>query len=396
MKRLISIFFLFVLSLSPLVAQEKVDLFGYFEPQYMGISIQNNYYQLFSNKLRVDLKWGPLDNITFAANFDFITYHGKTDWYLLDFFPPHVTEAIPEDLKPVYMIPLTNRIFLDNAYLKLAFKQFDITVGKQQISLGTGNVWNPIDLFNIRDPIDPTYEQPGQNAMRLDVPVGNATTLSALYAPEDDWKSSARMLQLKTRIARFDLNIVAIERIWMYHDFTQFDFVKMNFPEHPEKRQLLGFTTAGEILGIGIWAEFAYNWLENSDNFYGLVAGLDYTFDFQTYILFEYFRNTIGKTDPMDFTINDWMRAMFSEQKSLAQDQLYVLAQHPVTDLMTLSLSSIISLSDGSFIFVPTLEYSLSDNVDIFAYLNLNVGKEGTQYDKNLGKGGMIRARIYF
>ncbi|MCJ7579033.1 MAG: hypothetical protein MUP98_00690 [Candidatus Aminicenantes bacterium] len=398
MKRTRSAFIFIFLALisSPLTAQDKVDLFGYFEPQFMGVSLQNQFYQLFSNKLRVDLKWGPLDNITFAANFDFITYHGKTEWNILDFLPSQITDVVPEDLRSIYVIPFSNRPFLDNAYLKLAFKHFDITVGKQQISLGTGNVWNPTDIINIKDPIDPTYEQPGQNALRLDVPLGDSTTFSTLYSPDDEWESSAKMVQLKSRISRFDFTLVAIEKTWLFHDYTQFDFGLMNFPELPEKRQLLGFSTAGEILGIGIWAEFAYNWMENTDDFYELVTGFDYTFDFQTYVLVEYFRNSLGRTDKADYSLNDWMRLMVSEQKAIAKDQLYALAQHPVTDLMSLGLSTIYNITDGSFVLVPTLEYSLSDNVDIFAYLNLNVGKEGTQYDKSLGRGGMIRARIYF
>jgi len=396
MKRFVSIIILLLLSLSPLAAQDKVDLFGYYEPQFMGISIQNQFYQLFSNKLRVDLKWGPLNNITFAANFDFITYHGKSEWNLLEYLPPRVTAAIPEILQSVYVIPLSNRIFLDNAYLKLAFKHFDITAGKQQISLGTGNVWNPTDIFNIKDPVDPTYEQTGQNALRLDVPITDSTTFTALYSPDDEWKNSAKMVQLKSRIAHFDLTIVAIEKTWLFHDYMQFDFDLMNFPELPEKRQLLGFSTAGEILGMGIWAEFAYNWMDTIDDFYELVTGLDYTFDFQTYVLVEYYRNSLGKTDYLDYDLNDWMRMMVSEQKAVARDQFYALAQHPVTDLMNLGLSTIFCITDGSFVLVPTLEYSLSDNVDIFAYLNLNVGREGRQYDKSLGRGGMIRARIYF
>ena len=31
-------------------------------------------------------------------------------------------------------------------------------MGKQQISLGTGYVWNPTDVFNIKELFDPTYE----------------------------------------------------------------------------------------------------------------------------------------------------------------------------------------------------------------------------------------------
>jgi hypothetical protein len=396
MKKTTIFLILSILSLSPLAAQDRVDLFGYYEPQMMGAALKDQFLQLFSNKLRVDLKWGPLDNVTFAANFDFLTYHGKKEWNILDFLPSTVTGVIPEELKPLYVIPFSDRIFLDNAYLKLAFKGFDLTVGKQQISLGTGYVWNPTDVFNIKDPLDPTYEQPGHNALRIDLPLGTSYTVTALYSPDDEWKSSSKMIQFKGRISRFDYSLLAIEKTWRFHDYTQFDFDSLSFLELPEKRQLLGISTAGEIFGVGVWAEFAYNWMEISEDFSELVAGLDYTFDFQTYVMAEYYRNTLGKTDFMNYDLNDWMRLMASEQKAIARDQLYALVQHPVADFINIGASCVTNLSDGSFVLVPTLFYNFSDNVDIIAYLNVNFGKEGTNFAKDLGSGGMIRVRIYF
>jgi hypothetical protein len=310
--------------------------------------------------------------------------------------PISTSSGVPEELKPLYVIPFSDRIFLDNAYLKLAFKSFDLTVGKQQISLGTGYVWNPADVFNIKDPLDPTYEQPGHNALRIDLPLGTSYTVTALYSPDDEWKSSSKMIQFKGRISRFDYSLLAIEKTWRFHDYTQFDFDSLSFLELPEKRRLLGISTAGEIFGVGVWAEFAYNWMEISDDFSELVAGLDYTFDFQTYVMAEYYRNTLGKTDFMDYNLNDWMRLMASEQKAIARDQLYALVQHPVADFINIGASCVTNLSDGSFVLVPTLFYNFSDNMDIIAYLNINFGKEGTSYAKDLGSGGMIRARIYF
>jgi hypothetical protein len=131
-------------------------------------------------------------------------------------------------------------------------------------------------------------------------------------------------------------------------------------------------------------------------NFTELVAGWDYTFDFQTYVMMEYYRNTLGKTRAEDYILNDWMRLLSSEQKAIARDQIYVMASHPATDLLNTTLSAIYSLSDGSFVLIPMLEYSFSDNVVIMAYLNINFGKEGTSYARNQGSGGMIRARVYF
>ncbi len=396
MKKGISLLIFLFLCLSPICAQEKVELFGYFETQIMGARINSHFYQLYTNKLRVDLKSRIAENITFAANFDFITYHGKTEWNILDFLAPSVTSTVSLGMESFYVLKFSDRKFLDNAYIKLAIKSIDLTFGKQQISLGTGYVWNPTDVFNIKDVLDPTYEQPGHNALRLDVTLGSSYTLTALYSPEDSWRNSAKLIQFKGRVSHFDYTLIAIEKLWRFHDYSQFDWSNMNFLELPEKRQLLGGSLAGELLGLGVWAEYGYNIMEYSKDFSELVIGSDYTFDFQTYLMIEYYRNTLGKTDYKKYDINDWMRLFAAEQKAISRDQVYAFIQHPVTDLLSLGLSSIYSISDNSLALVPTLNYSLSENMDVMAYLNFNLGKEGKAFSKSQGNGGLIRARIYF
>jgi len=396
MKKWISLLVFALLFSSSLYTQDKLEIFGYFESQIMGTEVKNEFLQLFSNKLRVDLKSNLSKNITFAANFDYITFHGKTEWNILDFLAPSVVSEVPEGMETFYILPFSDRTFLDNAYIKIAFKPFDLIVGKQQISPGTGYVWNPTDVFNVKDYLDPTYEQPGHNAIRLDIPLGTSYTLTTLFSPDENWEDSAKMIQLKGRISHFDYSLIAIEKAWRFHDYTQFDTDSMNFLELPEKRQLLGVSTAGELLGLGVWAEYAFNNMETTKNFYELVLGADYTFDFQTYVMVEYYRNTLGKTQHEDYTLNDWMRLMATEQKAISRDQVYVFIQHPVTDLLTAGISSIYNISDDSLALIPTLNYSLSDNVDIFAYLNLNFGAEGKAFAKNLGNGGLIRIRVYF
>ncbi|MCJ7682011.1 MAG: hypothetical protein MUP70_14880 [Candidatus Aminicenantes bacterium] len=396
MKTRMGLFLLILLGSLPTFAQDKVELFGYFESTAMGAVIQGKFTPLVTNKLRVDLKSSLTDNITFAANFDYITYHGHKEWNILDFMASSIADSVPEDLKPIYVIPFSDRTFLDNAYLKLSLKAFDLTVGKQQISLGTGYVWNPTDVFNIKDPLDPTYEQPGHNALRVDVALGNNTTLTALASPDETLDDSGKMIQLKGRLLHFDFTLIAVETVWRFHDYTAFDFDRMTFVETPEKRQLLGGSLVGELLGMGVWTEYGYNWMETSRDFYELVVGGDYTFDFQTYIMVEYYRNSLGKTRFSDYDLNDWMRLYAQEQKAIFRDQIFALVQHPVSDFISAGLSSLISLTDGSFALVPTLNISLSSNTELTAYFNINFGEEGTGFGKNTGSGGLIRLRVYF
>ncbi len=387
---------LIFLLMPSLAAQDKVELFGYYESQLLGTGLKGKFYQLFTNKLRVDLKSDLSDSITLAANFDYIHYMGKTEWDVLDFLSDDLVSTVPEEMRAFYVIAFANETFLDNAYIRFSFKPFDLTVGKQQISLGTGYVWNPTDVFNIKDVLDPTYEQPGHTAIRLDIPLGSMYTLTALYSPQETWDQSTKLVQLKGNISHFDYYLIAVERVWPFSDYTEFDPETMNFADVSENRKMLGGSTVGELLGLGVWGEYAYNWMAKSDDFYELVVGADYTFDFQTYVMMEYYRNTLGKSAYKDYDINDWMRFLAAEQKSICRDQAYVFVQHPATDLLNVGLQTIYCISDNSLAFVPTLGYSISDNVEIYAYLSFNLGKEGTVYGKNMGKGGLLRLRAYF
>jgi len=395
MKRIILLISLWAMAL-PLRPGISPEIFGYLETQASGAAINGELYFINTNKLRLDLKSKISEKITFQANLNLKTFHGKEIWNIPDFLPAHISSQIPAELLPLYSVQFADEIKLDNAWLKMGFKKFDLIVGKQQISLGTGYVWNPLDVFNIKDVLDPTYEQPGHNAFRIDIPLGSTSSLTGLFSPEDSMSESAKLVRLKTRISHFDLILMAIEKQWKFSNFDKFDFQSSSFGGISEKRRVLGAAVAGELLGIGLWAEAAWNRMEVTENFSEIVAGMDYTFDFQTHVMAEYYRNSRGRTHPSQYDLNDYMRVYMSELKSMARDQLYVMATHPVSDLMTLSAASIICLSDGSASIVPSFTYNLADNVDITGYLNINTGKQNELYAWDSGSGGLIRIRAYF
>jgi len=308
------IFSVFIIQ-APAISQQ-VEVFGYFEPQLMGAKIGSDFYQLSSNKLRVDLQLKASDNVSFGANFDYITYHGKTEWNILKFLPESVAAEAPTlnyfgyEMNP-YILPYENKHFLDNAFVKLTFKYADFTIGKQQLSMGTGYVWNPTDVFNKKDIIDPTYEQPGHNAFRVDLPIKNDFGITAIYAPTEDWKYTDVLLKLKGRISHFDFSLLGIQKQWNYTDARIIDPIAMNFYQMNTKRHILGADLVGELLGLGVWGEYAYNKVTVSNDeldtyretlfksflmsassvlptlmkikkgYYELVLGMDYTFDFR-------------------------------------------------------------------------------------------------------------------
>jgi len=368
---------------------QKVDVFGYFEPQYMGVYRERGYQQLQSNKLRVDLKSHPGENVEFGANFDFILYHGKLDWNFLDYIPRRLTREIPAEMRKAYRFTYGDRIFLDNAYLHIYFASLDLLVGKQQISLGTGYVWNPTDVFNFKDLLDPTYEQPGHNALRMDCPLSQLFTLLVLYSPEADWRNSTKLLSLRGRWGHFDFSGIGIETQWIVNDYYTFTATQ-------KRRRLVGGDFAGELLGLGLWGEGAYNFIQQGKDFWELVGGGDYTFDSGLYLMVEIYHHSLAKSDHREYDLNDWLRFFYQEQKSITRDQVYWLVQYPATDLLKVGGSALVSLSDGSVALVPTILYSLYENLELVLIGNINLGKEGTAYGKNQGHSLLLRGRVYF
>ena len=382
----------FIVSLWTINAEAApVELFGYYEWQFMGASPKNTTLLLNTNKLRVDLQRKIGSNVEIGANFDYLNYSGTTTINALDFLPDWITNDIPDTSRISYEYTYRDRSFLDNAYVRMRFHSVDVTMGRQQISLGTGYAFNPTDVFNFKDLMDPTYEQPGHNALRLDVPLGHAFSLVALYAPEAVWENSGKLLRLKGRWGHFDFSIIGTETQW----------ILTHYPEPGSyvaflKRRLVGGDFAGELLGLGVWAEGAYNFVKESKDFRELLVGGDYTFDSELYLMLEFYHHSLAKSDYRKYDLNDWLRFFYQEQKSLTRDQVYCLIQYPVTDLLKIGGSTLISLSDGSIALVPNVLYSFHENVEFTFIGNINVGKEGKAYGSNQGHSLFLRSRVYF
>ena len=389
MKRIYITAFISLLLCTNIYAQ--VDIYGYFEPQYTGIYTNENYYQFQSNKLRVDLKSTAINNVEFGADVIYLLYFGVKSWNILDFLPDRVTSSIPPEMYPLYQFTYGDSFYLDNVYVRLANYRFALTVGKQQISLGTGYFSNPIDVFNVKDALDPTYEQPGHNAVRMDIYFANRLGLMAMYTPiEWDWQNSGKLLRFKVGLGHFDFSIIGYQYQYTITDFYTFEVTE-------QRRRLIGGDFVGELFGLGVWAEGCYNFMENDDdNFYEILVGSDYTFESGLYTMLEYHHNSLGKTDHTEYDLNDWMRFFVGETKTISQDQVYGLIQYPVADLIMIGGSTVFSISDQSFALVPMIYYSIFENVDLTLMFNIYIGVEGKVFSGSLGNGGFLRAQVYF
>lgn len=380
---------IFNLLVMPNANAEEVDIFGYFEPQFIYLYQDGKSYQMNSDKLRVDLQ-SSVSNVEFGADLIYNLYFGKKSWNMLDFFSSEIVEEIPPEMRSYFSITFNDTLYLDNVYVRMSGSRIACTFGKQQISLGTGYFSNPVDVFNLKDALDPTYEQTGHNAARLDIMLRDRTNVMFLYSPiAGDWKNSGKLFRLKMGLGHFDFVLTG-------HEFQDelTDFYSASVTN--ERRRLLGFEFVGELVGLGVWGEAAYNLMETSDDFYEFLIGTDYTFESGLYVLLEYHRNERGKTKYEDYNINDWLRFYLGESKTICRDQIYGMVSYPLTDLINLQFLSIFSVNDGSVAVVPVIDYNIFENVDLNIMGNIYTGSEGKVYSSKLGNGVIVRGRAYF
>ncbi len=385
------IFFVVVscFSIIPYANAEELDIFGYFEPQYVLLYRNGESYQLNSDKLRVDLQHS-VSGVEFGADLIYTLYYGKKNWNALDFFPDGIKSEVPEGMQSYFLFSFNDTLYLDNTYVKMSNSRVSCTFGKQQFSPGTGYFSNPVDVFNSKDALDPTYEQTGHNGGRMDIMFSSRTNLMFLYSPiEGDWTNSGKLLRFKIGLGHFDFTLSGYEFREQLTDFYSLSVIN-------QRRRLVGCEFVGQLFGLGVWGEGAYNFLEESDDFYEFLMGTDYTFESGFYVLLEYHRNERGKTSYQDYNINDWLRFYLGESKTICRDQMYAMVSYPITDLINFQLLSIFSANDGSAAVVPVIDYNIFENMDINVMGNIYTGSEGKVYNSRLGNGLVIRARVYF
>ncbi|MEE8478790.1 MAG: hypothetical protein V3S42_02165 [Candidatus Neomarinimicrobiota bacterium] len=383
----------------PLLLFAQTDFFGYIESEFDQLKFANQTYNYGYNKLRLDFETHPDDAVTIGANINIQKYFDNISWNLLDFLPINIWKPIfqPEDYPEEmwiteFPIALLDTLYLDNVYLKAGYEHFDLTVGKQQISLGAGYAWNPTDIFNTKQLLDPTYEQTGVNAIRAEISIKGRTNLDVILAPGKDWEESVKMLKFKTGFGRFDMYGTIGQYDWQR---TQFNPTTFMIDKQNNLRTVIGGSVVGELAGIGIWTEGAWNKMENSNDFSEVIVGCDYTFTNGLYIIMEYLRNQNGVSNRDNLNINHYLQYFMGETHSLMQDYLFGYINYPLNDFVQIGLLGFGNLNDNSVALNPQLLWNLFQDVDFTIMYSHSIGDDNTEFGLQ-DRGWRIRLRGYF
>ena len=383
-KSLITCLLIFTFSIQNFA---QVDMFGYFESEgdYMMFGKDDFYFGY--NKFRLDLLGISGEKVEVDADIIYKNFNGKTTWNLMNF--------IPEKYCPITEYPYTmsDTLFLDNAYLQLEMNNFRMILGRQQISSGVGYAWNPTDIFNTKDIMDPTYEQTGVDAITVEIPVGLGGNFTGILQPKNNWDRTTKYIKYKQNVGQFDVSLSYGQKRWIYYYSNSLD---LNNVEYEFCQYMLGTNVVGEILGIGVWTEFGIydhdlkdlmytstgrepNAIQENKFYYEYVIGMDYTFENSLYFMGEYFYTDFGvEKDENNF--NHYMDYFQSNIHGLNKNYIFTNVMYPINGLITIGMFNIANLDDKSVAFNPQIKYLLSNNVEINFIGSIFYGDEDSEF----------------
>lgn len=371
--------------LPPLLHAQSIDVFGYFEhqlfPQELGGTVRIQDY----NRLRVDLNADMGEGIDFRGDVIYQTWHGATRIALADLLPDAIVRQAPPAVLSQGDLVFEDRTVLDHAYLSIVRGRWLIRAGKQPLPWGSGYTWNPTDLFNAKNVLDPTYEKEGVNALKVEARYGMTGLVTAVVAPGDEWDDATAALRVQQNLAGFDvaaIGAVARQR-------------RGPLDADRQQRVLAGGNLSGQLFGLGIWGEGAWNRWERDENYFQVLAGADYTLADGLYLIGEYYFNGPGRSGADAYRLADWLRLLGEEGENLGRHYGFGGAQYPLTDLVTGAVYGLANTSDGSAVLFPWIDWSLSDEVVVSLVGYLPVGGDNSEFG-SFGAGGFARLRAYF
>lgn len=272
----------------------------------------------------------------------------------------------------------SDKVVLDRALVKAYFKHFDLFIGRQMIAWGTGYAFNPTDVWNSKNPLDPDAPKVGVAALRLEIPLGALSRISIVATPGRDIDNSSGGIRYKTNIAGFDFSLSGIR-------LMNADRQILGLPP----KMIFGADLAGQIGDVGVWAEFALNnpvypgmKYNNFDSCY-LQAdiGVDYTFSNGLYAMAEYYFNQLGQKKASDYNAVDLLNLFTGDMSGLARHYLFAGLSLDAVERFNFSAFTLSNLVDRSVMLIPSVEYSLSDNICLELGTQIGVGdKEKSEY----------------
>ncbi len=286
-----------------------------------------------------------------------------------------------------------------------------VTIGKQPLEQGAGYAWNPTDVFTDKDMFDPTYEKEGVIALRAMIPAGDVASFDLVGMPDGRFKKWTGGGRAALRAGPLSLSAVSyVTQVSQTDIEGSMDAMESAVLEgaDPEdamletqaRRILAGGDAVLDIEGVRIWAEGAYNFIDDEEgapnDWWELVSGVEYYFPFETHIMAEYYHYDRGpEQQGGTYSFNDWMGLLAMELKMLGRDFLFESIDHPIADFWTAGLSSFQSISDRSAAIMADVRWEFVQDAELWFLVSAAIGEPEDFLSSARGQA-WLRLKAYF
>lgn len=328
----------------------------------------------FSNRLRLELVARPSKSLSFDLAYSLSPRVQNARLFEASLFPTsqalggyRLTDLRGRLYPAPERAPRNFAVFqnLDRLMVTVKTGIADIIIGRQPIAWGSARVINPTDILApfAFDELD-KEERTGVDAVRVRIPLGSLDELDLGVVAGDRFESrtSAAFLRGKVHVLKTDIAGLA-----------------MDFRRH----LLLGLDLSRSIGGAGAWLEAAYvvpdaflKGPAGEKDYFRATAGADYSFSAKLTGFAEYHFSSAGTAHPED-------DLALAGTTAFRDGAVYLLGRHylsvgstwQVTPLLPFTGLVIANLGDLSLVLAPSLDYSVSQNIDLAAGAYVGLGR---------------------
>jgi len=237
---------------------------------------------------------------------------------------------------------------IDRLMIDYTFGNTQVTLGRQRINWSETFVWNPNDIFNAYNYFDFDYEEkPGSDALRVQYYTSPSDKIEFAGKLDDEKNITAAALW---RMNRWNYDFKALAGVMNSDDYV------------------LGIGWSGQIARGGFRGECSYfRPIDNfSDTSGALVAsfGYDYAFENSLFLQAEILYN--GNSEQIIDSVLSLFGSFRLSAKNPFLDGFSAFAgvTYPFTPLFSGSVAVIGNPDKKLLILIPSLEYSLAQNLD--------------------------------
>lgn len=238
---------------------------------------------------------------------------------------------------------------IDRLWLNYSTKKWDVRLGRQRINWGQNIVWNPNDLFNVLNYADFDYEErPGSDAFKAQRYFKKGKSVSFAYKFTDNFDDGVFAGMYRFNKKNYDVQLIAGKY----------------------KRDIaLGLGWAGNIKSSGFKGESTlfYPMDDTVKQVVLTSVSWDMSYSNGLYLLISALHNTNGVNDLERLTTLSASGGGQLDLKNLMPNKYSIFAQASgsFNPIWAGNLAAIVALDLGGVFAMPTISYSVKQNLDM-------------------------------